>query len=807
MLSTVRATLSPAMSPHSITIGSFTWRCGGVARFAWHRLCLLLAVFCATDPAYSPAGEITLKNGTVLTGQIAQVENINQLAGQAGPIKSTLVVMVTGELQRYFVPFRNIDNQNLNVVDLGQIETFKQWQPLNGGGKYVKQASGLGKPTRFDQFGRRTIPVRTANGEVQLTQGIVFLSPEAARLEGLNYEWKTAIAPSSIPADELLPILRQMVAGGKTTEPLTLVQRLTIVRYLIQANLYAAADAELRTVKEEFPDSQQLVDQLSAALQEATVQELVIELQRRRAAGQHQLSLSLAEKLVEMPASAAVIRDARDILDAYRNDISLGNEIVSLLAKLEAELPDELASGVGPLRAQVAESLSFHNIRRLDAFMQSTADATATAEEKLALALSGWILGNNFAVRDLPQTLQLWKIRFEIQQYLRSNDRNQRQNIFNTMSKMEGFSVERVRQMMPLLSPILDPLGAQPGVPKTIEVAESPGHAAVRYHVTLPWEYSPDHNYPLLVCLHDSGRDPLHEMKFWAGSPDAPTTQQSQRNGYIVIAPEYVANGVREYTSNSPSHQAVLEAVRDASLRYSVAADRIFISGHGMGGDATIDIAASNPDVFAGAMPFSGQFQLASKLVRDNANLLSWYFLSGDFDVPTIENASPQQMMMLREGADLIVCEYRGSGRDSFYAEIHKLFAWMNRIARPDVLPEFEFKSVRPENNLCSWLELGGIPEANLKPGKGIPRSSYKVSGRLVANTNYVVISAGGKARPTLWIPYSPDFLDLERKLIVEVNGKSKFSDFVKPDPQAVLEGVRRRGDRKRLFVAVIDKL
>ncbi len=46
---------------------------------------------------------------------------------------------------------------------------------------------------------------------------------------------------------------------------------------------------------------------------------------------------------------------------------------------------------------------------------------------------------------------------------------------------------------------------------------------------------------------------------------------------------------------------------------------------------------------------------------------------------------------------------------------------------------------------------------------------------------------------------------DFEKKLKVEINSRSRFSDFVKPDTGAMLEHVRLTGDRQQLYWAMLE--
>ena len=43
--------------------------------------------------------------------------------------------------------------------------------------------------------------------------------------------------------------------------------------------------------------------------------------------------------------------------------------------------------------------------------------------------------------------------------------------------------------------------------------------------------------------------------------------------------------------------------LRDAMRRFSIDSDRVFLSGHSIGGDAAWDIGLAHPDLWAGVIP------------------------------------------------------------------------------------------------------------------------------------------------------------------------------------------------------------
>ena len=77
----------------------------------------------------------------------------------------------------------------------------------------------------------------------------------------------------------------------------------------------------------------------------------------------------------------------------------------------------------------------------------------------------------------------------------------------------------------------------------------------------------------------------------------------------------------------------MLGALRDACRRFSIDTDRVFLTGHGMGGDAAWDIAIAHPDLWAGVIPIvaAGRSSIVGRYAK-NARYVTWYFVAGELD-------------------------------------------------------------------------------------------------------------------------------------------------------------------------------
>ncbi|MSR59594.1 MAG: hypothetical protein EXS05_18450 [Planctomycetaceae bacterium] len=767
------------------------------------RLLLSAGLALAIGPLF--AGEVKLKNGVTLVGIPKAIETLNNGPKKKDRFPTTIhsVQMVSTPLQRYFVPMQQ--TAGIVNVNLSKHEVFKlPQQKVSGSSRVIAQVGEfVEKPKPFDQHGHRNVKLLLSTGEKTVMQAVTEITPECLKVIALNYDWETALATSSIPFEVLDPMLRQ--ANGSNDAD----HRLKIARFYIQAEMYGPAQAELAAIEREYPDLSESIRQARTILTQGLAQELLGELKRRQGAGQHRFVDEKARSFPVDNVAAPILREVRDLTEQYDAAREQAEQVKTRLADLQAQLGDDpLVAEVGTRRAEIVEKLNVSNLGRLDAFLKLADDPQLKADETLALALSGWVVGSDNAITELDQALRFFQARMLVLDYLRTPDEGalERKAIREKLSAIEGLGAPRIAQMFRLLPPVRDPAGALPGKATRIQVGSPNDDPPIAYHVLLPLEYQPDHQYPILVVLHGFNNGPEQELAFWGGTESR--IGQAQRHGYIVIAPEYTTKAdQRTYDYSPAAHKIVLTALRDARQRFSVDSDRVFLAGHNMGGDAAWDMGLSHPDLFAGVIPITGVSDRYCKFYKENARGLALYVVAGELDRDTLARNSGVLMWMMENNIDLIYTEYQGAGLDSYYSEIHKLFDWMSRHRRQATPRKFVVQTMRATDNHFFWYEFDGIPPGmanvdwNAERGRGANPMKIKVE---LTPGNTIWITSGA-AHHRVWLAPDNGFIDFDKRLSVKIGGKQKFNDFLKPDIEAMLEHVRLNGDRQRLYWAVLD--
>jgi predicted esterase len=431
------------------------------------------------------------------------------------------------------------------------------------------------------------------------------------------------------------------------------------------------------------------------------------------------------------------------------------------------------------------------------------------AAERLALAYSGWAVGSANATTDLAKATALWRARHLVGECLRSDDPGLRTQFITELGELEGLNPEAIADLVPLLPPwvetasiaagrttVLETLGHVPGWGSDADGESSVltnTAGPVRYAVTLPPEYSPNRNYPLLVALRAAEWNIEKAAAFWGEGRDGagrPAPGPATKDGYIVVAPEYAGSKQTTYGYTAREHLAVLAAIRDAKARFAVDSDRVFLAGHGMGGDATFDIALSHPDLFAGAIPVSGLCGKPIGFYKQNAKTVPFYIINGERDRGAREVNAEDLSWMMKRSYDILWCEFAGRGYEYYHEEMANVMTWANRLRRAADPLEIEMKVARTSDDRFYWIKAEGIPTA------AHAGQAMMLEGRITPGNTISLRS--GAARYTLRL--NDSLIDVDKRVKVSTSGRQKFNDFVAPDTAALLDDLRENGDRQRLY-------
>ncbi len=781
---------------------------------------LALAAVVGLFSATAHAQKVRLVDGRVLSGSVAMTtgvaDNPAKPKNQAGEVATKPIAVIDDELRRVYIPKLRIAEVLEQASEPPVV--IKPWQnPSMGAGRLVSVGPSLAI-TPFDEFGRRIYEMQSTDGPLAVVQGITELTPRYARVQSLqgpqrSIAWEMMIATSSIPPG----ILAKMIAKAIPQDDWQ--ARLQAVRFYTQAERFPEARRELERIIEEFPDKKDLQSEV-AQLRQMGARKYFKELELRRSAGQHKLVRAALAGFPAEEVAGETLVQVRELTAEYERENKRIEQIADTLRATVAAIGDPDHRGLAaPIAEEVARELSHNNVDRLTPFAQLIDDASLTAEEKASLALTGWLLGPEEAKRELPLAISLVKVRDAVLRYLREPLANARLPLLESIQSMEGASVDQLAKLIARMKPpwhdvlYLASQGAllQLAAPGQTEDGDFP------YLVQLPPEYDPYKRYPTLVVLNGAYNTPERELDFWAGSPaaavdDKPAVRggHAMRNGYITIAVEWQKPHQYEYEYSGREHLAVLTCLRDACRRFSIDTDKVFLTGHDIGGEAAWDMAQAHPDLWAGGIPIVPRFEGEQKYIAynwENAEYLPMYYIAGELDGRTIpENALIWNKSLRLGRYDVTLVEYQGRGHEPFHDEILNLFEWMSLKRRAGPPQQFSCSTLRPWDNFFWWLECEEFPDNFMVYPTDWARDRVtpgQVEGRRQDDNRLTAKTVAG--RTTIWL--GPEYVDFAKPVRVTFNGKrlSTADSTIRLDPTVLLEDVRTRADRQHPFWAKID--
>ncbi|MCA9265068.1 MAG: hypothetical protein KDA60_14510 [Planctomycetales bacterium] len=820
-----------------------------IARFTFLLVAALVALV-ASQPAQAVI--LVLKNGMEVDGKIAQIESVGNDVltpiASGGDVALKLILVVDDGLRRVFVS--TYQKQNL-IEDDFQAEAIQLKQAVATQGHRVSRVGAIHGYSSFDPWGRRVCTLQGPKGLVSIIQGVTEITPTWTKLEGLraqsgNYIWDSRIATSSIPQANLDEFLEHHIRTGDRNG------RLSVVRLFIQAEKYEAAEKHLRKAMRDFPDLENLQTQLTE-LQQLKAKLWVREIRRLQDAGRHREAWNFLANFPDDNVAGELLAEVSQMLRTYDEQWEQSRQMLTQFELFAEQLGDakqrELADR---MLAEFQSELSLNNFNRLADFLRLSSDAQLSAEEKVALAISSWILGPGAGRENLAVAMSLVEVRRLVREYLNTqpHDDTTRTRILSELRSLEGGDPVRVAKLLAHMKPPVitefveelrpspdedeQPHGDAPSIaPSLVRSAEDDSPSATpigfakltvpgleeddtfHYAVQLPPDYDPYRRYPAIVTLNGTGTTPELQIDWWAGAYHSERGQrvgQATRHGYIVIAPEWKSPTQRHYKYTHVEHAAVLYVLLDALQRFSIDTDRVFLSGHSMGGDAAWDIALAHPDLWAGVIPIVAtavyEDKAAPKYVTqywNTAQHVPWYFVSGSLDgARRDQNAADWNRYLTSPHTDAMVVEFRGRGHEHFSDEIQKIFTWMGLHTRNYAPKKIESVTMRPWDNYFWWLELDDIFPTNLTSPIEWPRRDRGRPGITEAeirNNNLVIVKAAADT-VTVWL--TPELVDFDQPVKINTSRRN-VKETVEPKLEILLEDARQRRDRQHPFWAKLS--
>lgn len=120
------------------------------------------------------------------------------------------------------------------------------------------------------------------------------------------------------------------------------------------------------------------------------------------------------------------------------------------------------------------------------------------------------------------------------------------------------------------------------------------------YRLFVPASYDGSKAYPVIIALHGMGGD---ENSYFDQYLQGGFKVDAEKRGYIVACPKG-REPASMYTGSA--ERDVMDVLEEVRRAYRVDADRIYLTGHSMGGYGTWSVAMNHPEIFAALAPVAG---------------------------------------------------------------------------------------------------------------------------------------------------------------------------------------------------------
>ncbi len=797
----------------------------------WRKRLLMIAVagglLCLSVEAVAQdtIATVTMNTGLQYEGRMFGTESIatGKTAYEAHGTRN--IVMIADGLRQIFVGRRRVFNHSASNQMSLEIPIF---QRSYQGQELAPSVIRIGP---FNENGHREFIVQGSDGPLIFTQGISNLTPTYCEIKTLvdpdpkkQFQSTMRIGTETVPTPVLQSLLRKEIRNPENPS-----EFLRVADFLIQAKRFDAAQEELWFIQSKFPQLDERLERAFDDIRQNYARQVLREIRMRLDAGQFNSAMGLARVFEKDNLAATILAEFAELeekAEETTKELESVKEKVNQCIRQAQNLNAEQTEAVRRLKNELETELNDVNMPRLDSFLRLANDETIPAQQKLALIISGWVLGSNHAFENLAIAQELFEVRDLVRKYLTTDQAASRDPILEQLRKFESGTPQRVAAMAQQMGPVdphdlTDYNGSKP-----IEWTVRANRPAVerdqppyefRCLVHLPTEYDPYRRYPLLISLPPMVHTAEQNLEMWCGTFSPRLNQRighAERNGYITMVVDWRRPHQRSYGCSSIEHQTVLKALRQAMRKFSVDSDRVYLAGQGEGGEAAYDIGLAHPEHWAGIIGVSAKIEKYANKYRGNEHWpLPVYSVAGSNDVLT--NRANQdtwsEWVANVRYVDATVVWYVGRPAEFFdHEEIPETFKWMNAQRRrwPDRAGfELKCRMLRPWDNYFWFLEVDPTPipfDRFVWPEawtETVPKSGVLTVEATLKEGN--LFRVGRATKPfTLWL--SPDFVDFSQD--VSVSGQSaNFKRKVEPSLSVLLEDIRKRADRDHPYWAKLS--
>lgn len=264
--------------------------------------------------------------------------------------------------------------------------------------------------------------------------------------------------------------------------------------------------------------------------------------------------------------------------------------------------------------------------------------------------------------------------------------------------------------LLVLLCPMVSALAAAAGRDLRLTYRSPVDGSEQAYRLYVPSSYREDTAMPLVIALHGSGGN---ETSFFDNEGHYPAKEglknAAEKAGMLAVCP--TARGNTSY--RGPGENSVLSVLDDVRKRFRVDDDRIYLTGHSMGGTGSADLAFHHPGLFAAVVPIAAARSI--RWVAANAGHTPFWWIGGEKDQEIYKTGVALGVeRMKRLGCPVQFTELPGEGHYGTARDFHRVLGWMGQHRRVAHPKSFTFEVDTALHPRAYWVTV----DALARPGK-----------------------------------------------------------------------------------------
>jgi acetyl esterase/lipase len=213
-------------------------------------------------------------------------------------------------------------------------------------------------------------------------------------------------------------------------------------------------------------------------------------------------------------------------------------------------------------------------------------------------------------------------------------------------------------------------------VPLTFRSDKVKGEEGARYTIFVPASYDPLRATPLLVGLHGGGPGGKKGDKVVGSGPSAMNfyTGICEERGWICVCPTALTAG----WPNEPNDQLLEAMLLEVQCLYNVDLNRVYLTGHSMGGFGTWYWGPKWAERWAAIAPMAGGGGPGLPRLKDT--LTPVFVLHGtDDNVVGVDGDRAAAKSLLDSGHDFVYTELNGIGHGCPQEVLEEMAAWFEK--------------------------------------------------------------------------------------------------------------------------------